>query len=197
MKRVNLEKGVLSAILMGALIFVNVVGCAKTDSMGQEEVEEQVEVEEQQAEQPDITEVNEQVDAAMADSSEQIVKEEEAGRTADFSSYMEGIWQRNSMGYEYNGELQPEYYVRFTAETVDYGHMKDGEFVLEFSDSIHSVEPNEAGGIKIRVENAKGDKYTYQTVEGDMTGLEYFSTWDENSFPDTYSGSSSLTIMEK
>ena len=36
-----------------------------------------------------------------------------------------GTWQTASMGYEYYGTNQPEYYVQFTDSEIIYGHMKN------------------------------------------------------------------------
>ncbi|MBO4457882.1 MAG: hypothetical protein J5802_09190 [Butyrivibrio sp.] len=191
MKRVDLIKNILPAMLVGALAIATMSGCAK------KEADEQVAIEDMQGEK---TEATEETDAEDADNqvktSIDSEKSETSASTAEIPDCLVGTWQRSSIGYEYNGELQPEYYVQFTAETVDYGHMKDGSFAIEYSDKIHSVEKVENGGVKVQAENSEGKQYTYQTAEGDKTVLEYYSTWDENDFANAYSGGSSLSIAE-
>lgn len=106
-----------------------------------------------------------------------------------------GMWQTASMGYEVDGTMQPEYYVQFTDTEIIYGHMKDGSFVPDHSDTIISAEETAAGGLKIRAESASGVQYTYQTSEGDMNVLEYYETWQEEEFPDMYRGGASLSAV--
>ena len=108
-----------------------------------------------------------------------------------------GIWQTVSIGYVDADSMQPEYYVRFTDSEIQYGHMKEGEFSLEYSDKISTIEVTTGGGFRVQAENANGVKYTYQTSEDDSMLLEYYGTWDENEFAENYSGSSSLTSCEE
>ena len=107
-----------------------------------------------------------------------------------------GIWQTASAGYEYEDSIQPEYYVQFADSEIQYGHMKDGEFSLDHSDKISTIEVTDNSGVRVQAENSEGFKYTYQTCEDDSTILEYYGTWDENEFAETYSGSSSLLSCE-
>ena len=107
-----------------------------------------------------------------------------------------GIWQTVSAGYDYEDSIQPEYYVRFTDSEIQYGHMKDGGFSLDYSDKINTIKLIDDGGFRIQAENSAGFKYTYQTSEQDSTILDYYGTWDENEFIETYSGSSSLISCE-
>ena len=103
-----------------------------------------------------------------------------------------GIWQTASFGYDDDGSMQPEYYVWFTDSEIQYGHMRNDEFSLDHSDKIKSIEISASGGFRVQAENSNGFKYTYQTCEDDSSILEYYGTWDENEFSETYSGSASL-----
>lgn len=107
-----------------------------------------------------------------------------------------GTWQTVSIGYDVDGELQPEYYVRFDSSQIVYGHMKDGDFVPDHSDEICSSEMTAAGGRRVQAQNARGVRYTYQTSEEDEGILEYYETWDEDAFPDNYSGGASLILCD-
>jgi hypothetical protein len=117
-----------------------------------------------------------------------------ASKTKD--SVISGTWQTASIGYEVDGELQPEYYVQFTDAAIIYGHMADNAFEPDHFDSISHFEELEDGVYKIQAESDNGVKYTYQTAEGDPDILEYYQTWDENEFSDKYSGGASLSRCE-
>ena len=89
--------------------------------------------------------------------------------------------------------MQPEYYVQFTDSEINYGHMKDGEFVLDHSDKISHLNEVSEGVYKVQAESGKGVKYTYKTSESDKDTLEYYETWDEADFSNTYSAGASLS----
>lgn len=138
---------------------------------------------------------NESVESTVDDqSTENRIAEDEASvESADSeSAFLDGTWETVSNGYEYDGEVQPEYYVQFTEDKVNYGHMKDGAFELEYSDDISDFSSVSGGAYKIQAETADGAQYTYQSSESDTDTLEYYGTWDENEYGDTYSGSASL-----
>lgn len=108
-----------------------------------------------------------------------------------------GTWQTASIGYEADGEMQPEYYVQFGDDEIIYGHMFNKEFVPDHFDSISQFEELQNGGYKIQAESENGVKYTYQSAEGDINILEYYGTWNEDEFSENYSGSSSLSRCEE
>ncbi len=110
--------------------------------------------------------------------------------------FISGTWQTASIGYLDGEELQPEFYVQFTETEVNYGHMKDGTFTLDHSDSISEIEMTNHDHYKVKAESANGTQYTYQTAEGDADILEYYETWNEAGFPDTYRGGASLTLSK-
>ena len=114
------------------------------------------------------------------------------GKAKDSSISIEGTWQTASMGYESDGDIQPEYYVQFTDKEINYGHMKGSEFVLDHADKISLIEET-SNGYRVKAEGQNNVKYTYQTSESDKDVLEYFETWDENEFPDMYRGGASLS----
>lgn len=103
-----------------------------------------------------------------------------------------GTWQTASIGYEDGDTMQPEYYVQFSGMNINYGHMKDGEFVLDHTDAIDTIE-SLAVGCRIQAESENGVRYTYQTSEVDENVLDYYETWEENEFSDKYSGGASLS----
>lgn len=43
-------------------------------------------------------------------------------------SVISGTWQTASIGYEAEGEMQPEYYVKFSDSEIIYGHMDNNDF---------------------------------------------------------------------
>jgi hypothetical protein len=104
-----------------------------------------------------------------------------------------GTWQTASMGYADDGTMQPEYFVRFTKSEILYGHLKDGQFVLDYSDNICSLEETANGGTRVQAEAANGVQYTFQTSESDNAVLEYYETWQEEDFAEMYRGGASLS----
>nr|MCR5576303.1 hypothetical protein [Oscillospiraceae bacterium] len=104
-----------------------------------------------------------------------------------------GTWQTASMGFEADGTMAPEYYVRFTDTEVVYGHMRDGEFIADHADRIARLEKTAAGGYRVQAESANGVRYSYQTCESDDGILEYYETWEEQAFPEMYRGGASLS----
>ncbi len=113
--------------------------------------------------------------------------------TSDQNQSLTGTWVTGSMGYEYYGTTQAEYYVKFTDTEISYGHMKDDEFILDHSDKIVSLEKVTTGGCMIKAETANGGQYTYRTSKGDDDTLEYYDTWNEDDFPKKYRGGASLS----
>lgn len=107
-----------------------------------------------------------------------------------------GTWQTASIGYEVDGEMQPEYYVQFGDDEIIYGHMDNKEFVPDHIDSISQFEELKDGGYKIQAESENGVQYTYQSADGDSDILEYYETWNADEFSEKYSGSASLSRCE-
>ena len=120
----------------------------------------------------------------------------ESDAASGSASALTGTWQTVSMGYEADETIQPEYYVQFTDSDINYGHMKDGAFVLDHSDKIRLLEDTTAGGYRIQAESSNGTPYTYQTSEEDADLLEYYETWDEADFPEMYRAGASLSRCE-
>ncbi len=113
--------------------------------------------------------------------------------SSDQNQSLTGTWVTASMGYEYYGTTQAEYYVKFTDTEISYGHMKDDEFILDHSDKIVSLEKVTTGGCMVKAETANGGQYTYRTSKGDDDTLEYYDTWNEDDFPKKYRGGASLS----
>ena len=104
-----------------------------------------------------------------------------------------GMWQTVSMRNEDDGTISPEYLVRFKDSEIQYGHLKDGEFVFDYSDPILFFEQTEPDLYKVKAEAVNGVKYTYRTCETDQNVLEYYETWEENDFSEMYRGGASLS----
>ncbi len=102
------------------------------------------------------------------------------------------MWSTASIVTDESGNAAPEWTVVFGHTTIDYGHVEDGEFIADHSDKITLLEQYSEHSFKIQAESGSGVKYTYQTSASDETVLEYYETWDEEEYPDTYSGSASL-----
>lgn len=111
----------------------------------------------------------------------------------DASAAITGTWLTASMGYEYNGTSQPEYYVQFTDSEINYGHMNGEEFELDHADKICSIDEISEGRYLIQAETSGGSRYTYRTSENDGDILEYYETWSEEEFPEQYRAGASLT----
>lgn len=129
------------------------------------------------------------------------VSSAEAGGSAEIVSSsedpaVEGTWQTASIVQ--NGDaMQPEYYVQFAGLVINYGHMSEaGEFVLDHSDKISSIEETIQGVYTIKAEASSGVKYTYRTSAEDASVMEYYETWDEDEFSEKYSGGASLSKCE-
>ena len=113
--------------------------------------------------------------------------------TNDIALSIPETWQTASIGYVDGDDMQPEFYVQFTETEINYGHMKDGAFVVDHSDKISEIEKNASGEYKVKAESANGVQYTYQTSEDDSEVLEYFETWNEDDFSEMYRGGASLS----
>ena len=120
----------------------------------------------------------------------------EAETTTEPDLFISGIWQTASVGYMDGEDMQPEYYVEFTGEDVNYGHMKDGTFVLDHSDKISEFERTDEGKYKVKAESAGGIQYTFKTAEDDADILEYYETWNEENFSEMYRGGASLSRVK-
>lgn len=131
---------------------------------------------------------------AGADAETAVVAETaDATETATPFPVIDGTWQTASIVSGEDGSAYPEYHVQFTDTAIQYGHLKDGEFVPDHSDQIVVYEEISEGCFKVKAESSNGVQYTYQTSEGDKDVLEYYETWDEAEFADKYSGGASLS----
>ena len=89
--------------------------------------------------------------------------------------------------------MQPEYYVQFERLQINYGHMKDGDFIVDHTDDISYLDETEPGKYIVQAESSTGVQYTLKTAGSDNNVLEYYETWNEYEFSDAYRGGSSLT----
>ena len=105
----------------------------------------------------------------------------------------EARWSTSSMVPDEFGNISAEWVVEFEDMMIHYGHVVDGEFVVDHTDIIRYLEQYGEHSFKIKSETASGVQYTYKTSENDENILEYYETWDEVEYADTYSGGASLT----
>ena len=112
---------------------------------------------------------------------------------AETASPVPGTWQTISIAYGDGETMQPEYYVQFTESHIIYGHMNNGIFITDHTDEIRSFNETAEGKYRMQAVSSSGVQYTYQTSESDDDVLEYYETWSESDFADTYSGGASLT----
>jgi hypothetical protein len=106
---------------------------------------------------------------------------------------LSGTWQTASIGYEMDGEMQPEYYVQFEGLQINYGHMKDADFIVDHTDEISYLEETSPGKYIVQAETSARIQYTLKTAESDNDVLEYYETWNEEEYGDAYRGGSSLS----
>ena len=118
---------------------------------------------------------------------------EESFNARDFLLSIPGTWQTASIVSEEDGTAHPAYYVQFTDSEILYGHMKDGAFVIDHTDTVSRFEKNAAGGFKVQAAAANGVQYTFRTSESDNDVMEYYETWNEADFSDSYRGGASLS----
>ncbi len=116
-----------------------------------------------------------------------------SGISVDQNLVIPGTWQTASMAYEVDGILYPEYHVQFSDAYINYGHMIDGVFTLDHSDSILLFEKDESDEYKVQAVSSNGVQYTYKTSDNDTDMLEYYETWNEEEYPEMYRGGASLT----
>ncbi len=117
----------------------------------------------------------------------------ESFNARDFLLSIPGTWQTASVAAEEDGTAYPAYHVQFSDSEILYGHMMDGAFVVDHADTVSFFEETAAGGFRIRAEAANGVRYTFQTSESDTDVLEYFETWNEADYPESYRGGASLS----
>ena len=118
---------------------------------------------------------------------------EESFNARNFLLSIPGTWQTASIVSEEDGTAHPAYYVQFTDSEILYGHMKDGAFVIDHTDTVSRFEKNAAGGFKVQAAAANGVQYTFRTSESDNDVMEYYETWNEAAFSDSYRGGASLS----
>ena len=119
-----------------------------------------------------------------------IFDDDDATYTADF--LRDGMWYTASMNMISDDVAEPEWTVIFDDMKIVYGHIDGDEFIDDHTDTISSIEQDGEHSYTIQAESADGIKYTYKTSEDDENILEYYETWDESKFAESYSGSASL-----
>lgn len=106
---------------------------------------------------------------------------------------LDGMWATASMVPDENGDVQPEWYVEFVGYAINYGHMDGDKFVVDHSDDVQLQMSDSSGNLFVQAETADGIQYTYKISDDDKDVLEYYETWNEDEYADTYSGSASLS----
>ncbi len=119
-----------------------------------------------------------------------IFDDDDATYTADF--LYDAVWYTASMSMVSDDVAEPEWVIEFDEMAINYGHMDGDDFVVDHTDKIKTVEQDSEHSFTIQAETKDGIQYTYKTSEGDETILEYYETWDESKFAESYSGSASL-----
>ena len=104
-----------------------------------------------------------------------------------------GTWQTASMASSPDGTVAPSRFIKFTEDGIEYGQMKDGAFVKEYTDKISKFDKCEGDGFIVQAESSTGIKYTYKTSATDVNTMEYYETWDEAQYSEKYSASGSIT----
>ena len=104
-----------------------------------------------------------------------------------------GTWQTASMASSPDGTVAPSHFIKFTEDGIEYGQMKDGAFVKEYTDKITKFDKTEGNGFIVQAESSTGIKYTYKTSATDVNTMEYYETWDEAQYSEKYSASGSIT----
>ena len=169
--------------LLALTMVLGTVGCGATKDEGSEVITQAISTVEPSA--SDSVDVS--VDTNSSEAESETVKSDTVA--------IDGIWQCVTISDE-EKEYASLYYVKFTSSEINYGHMTDdGEFVLDYSDKITLFECVAPGFYTIQAENSNGNQYTYQTAEDDNTIMNYYGSWNEDEFADTYSASSSLMKM--
>ena len=118
------------------------------------------------------------------------VLDDDATYSADFLG--DGMWYTASMNMISDDVAEPEWTVIFDDMKIVYGHIDGDDFIDDHTDKISSIEQDGEHSYTIQAESADGVKYTYKTSEDDENILEYYETWDESKFAESYSGSASL-----
>ena len=181
-------KKVLIATLSTGLIF-GIAGCA-TNNEQLETTETTMRPTALEVVQPDITE------SEIAEIPSDVVVASESQVPGGETASVPGTWHTVSIKPNDDGTGAPEHYVQFTDTNINYGHMEDEEFVVDYSDTIALLNKTVTGGFTIQAKSSTGEEYTYRTAENDTTVLEYYSTWDEAEYADKYSASASLMRQE-
>lgn len=104
-----------------------------------------------------------------------------------------GTWQTASMASNPDGTVTPSHFIKFTEDGIEYGQMKDGAFVKEYTDKITKFDKTEGNGFIVQAESSTGVKYTYKTSATDVNTMEYYETWEESQYSEKYSASGSIT----
>ena len=104
-----------------------------------------------------------------------------------------GTWQTASMASSPDGTVTPSHFIKFTEDGIEYGQMKDGAFVKEYTDKITKFDKTEGNGFIVQAESSTGVKYTYKTCATDVNTMEYYETWEESQYSEKYSASGSIT----
>ncbi len=179
-------KKVLIATLSTGLI-LGIAGCANNSNEQLATTETTMRSTALEAVQPEITE------SEIAEIPSDVVV---ASESQDVSGSVPGTWHTVSIKPNDDGTGAPEHYVQFTDTNINYGHMEDEEFVVDYSDTIALLNKTVKGGFTIQAMSSTGEEYTYRTAENDTTVLEYYSTWDEAEYADKYSATASLMRQE-
>ena len=187
-----MKKAIAAALT--AVMALGIAGCSNNNTESSKASETTTVTESQ-------TETSEETTTAETSETEtETEKETETETTTEASETSEetsdavtvpGTWQTVSIGAADDAGA-PVHYVQFAAKEINYGKMKGGKFELEYSDKISRIEEISKGRFLVQAESSRGTQYTYRTAETDSDVMEYYASWNEDEFADTYSAGESL-----
>ena len=186
-----MKKAIAAALT--AVMALGIAGCSNnnTDSSKASETTTVTESQTETSEETTTAETSETETETEATTGSESETETEKETEASDAVTIPGTWQTVSIGAADDAGA-PVHYVQFAAKEINYGKMKGGKFELEYSDKISRIEEISKGRFLVQAESSRGTQYTYRTAETDSDVMEYYASWNEDEFADTYSAGESL-----
>lgn len=186
-----MKKAIAAALT--AVMALGIAGCSNnnTESSKASETTTVTESQTETSEETTTAETSETETETEATTGSESETETEKETEASDAVTIPGTWQTVSIGAADDAGA-PVHYVQFAAKEINYGKMKGGKFELEYSDKISRIEEISKGRFLVQAESSGGTQYTYRTAETDSDVMEYYASWNEDEFADTYSAGESL-----
>lgn len=186
-----MKKAIAAALT--AVMALGIAGCSNnnTESSKASETTTVTESQTETSEETTTAETSETETETEATTGSESETETEKETEASDAVTIPGTWQTVSIGAADDAGA-PVHYVQFAAKEINYGKMKGGKFELEYSDKISRIEEISKGRFLVQAESSRGTQYTYRTAETDSDVMEYYASWNEDEFADTYSAGESL-----